>query len=120
MVYGAILQGAIRVGTIVAQGLYRTTSADIKMLRHVGWKPGAARGISHGIFAAGGAEYLKGSSSNTGDGTISPSPSSETYQQDKARGRFQRYSSKKRSSNKQSYHCSRCARSRKSKSSYYR
>ncbi len=37
----------------------KTVDVDYKLLVKVGWKPGAARGISHGIFAGSIGNYLK-------------------------------------------------------------
>ncbi len=91
----------------------RTVDIDYKILRHAGWKPGAARGISHGIFAGSIGNYLKESDTLTEDGSLSKNEhGNQTSSQDKTRGRQFRNNKYSRNSGRR---CT-CAKYRRSSS----
>ncbi len=80
------LASTIRRGV---QAGFKTADATERIMIRSGWKPGAAKGIGHGIFAGGVGNYFKSSDTLEQDGIPSQKPNgSQTNQQNKARGRF--------------------------------
>ncbi len=74
-----------------------TIDVDYKVLTKVGWKPGAARGISHGIFAGSAANYFKSDNTQLDDGISSSFNGSSSNKSNQARGGFQSNSGRSRS-----------------------
>ncbi len=91
-----------------------TIDIDYKLLKHAGWKPGAARGISHGIFAGSIANYIKDDQPGNDGGSISKINGSKANKPNQTRSRFKRNSSRRYRSNK----CN-CAKHRYTNSSRY-
>ncbi len=110
MVLGPAIQIASRIGGL----LLKTSSADIKILQKAGWKPGAAKGISHGIFAGSAANYLKDDNGIEPDGIPQkPGYGPSANKPNKTRSRSKRYSRSRRCVNNYNRRSNRYSNSRR-------
>ncbi len=71
----------------VIQIASKLAQIDYKVMRGAGWKPGAARGISHGIF---GGTTIANSISNRDNGLNGGPISTSSYFQSQTRSGFKR------------------------------
>ncbi len=82
------LVSTIRAG---AGAFAKSASASENALLKAHWKPAAAKGISHGIFAGGVGNYLKSDNGIEADGPqIQPGNGTKAYKPYKARSGRQR------------------------------
>ncbi len=112
MVLTKVLDLAIKVARSYGPYVRRTADIDYKLLVHAGWKPGAARGISHGVFAGSVGNYLK-SGNELNDNETSYEHGYKTSTPSKARGGYKRNSGKGYSARRRVNKRCRCARPRK-------
>ncbi len=86
-----------KLPVIIAQKIFsygpKVMRADEILLKHAGWKPGAARGISHGIFSGtAAANLIKSDNGIEPDGQISYKNGTTSNKQNQARsGRKSNY-----------------------------
>ncbi len=107
-----VIQG-IRVAAQIAKGLYKTGSADIRVLRKAGWSPAAARGISHGLFAGSSVNYLKSGEDNLDDGSLQQGDGASPSSPNQARGRLKRNNNRRYSTSRRNYKKCRCSGSKR-------
>jgi len=80
-----------RIATQIARALAKTSSADIRVLRKAGWKPAAAKGISHGLFAGSSVNYIKSDDELDDDGAFQKRRANKARPFNKTYRRLKRY-----------------------------
>ncbi len=109
MVLLKIVQEAIRFASKYGR---QTVDVDYKILRGVGYKHAAARGVSHGIFAGTAGNYLKDDNGIEPDAKVPfKRDGFKASKSNQARSGYKRYNSRSRGRKFRSCNCKRYSNS---------
>ncbi len=103
MVLTKLVDVAINIATKIGPKVIR---ADEILLKHAGWKPGAARGISHGIFSGTALANVINESGPNLDDAVQKKPNGATSNKPN-QARSRQFSNSRRRYNSKYCNCSK-------------